>query len=103
MAAVLSHPLTTIDNVHEALDVYEKIRLPFANGVQRKSRLNGKLMEFTDHRFNNLSANEFDEVTLNNVKEIIYDNWNWAWTTTPEDDRMNALRLLEEKLRKVDS
>ena len=57
LAALLTHPSVTRESIPRALKIYEKIRLPHGNDVQRRSRENGKLYEFAaDERFPHLST-----------------------------------------------
>ncbi|KLO12920.1 FAD/NAD-binding domain-containing protein [Schizopora paradoxa] len=116
LAALLTHPSVTRDSIPRALKIYEKIRLPHGNDVQRRSRENGKLYEFAaDERFPHLStvstttagatATDTSETDVRGidanrlVKEIgeaAVENWKWAWTTDVETDKMEAIRMLEE-------
>ncbi|KAH8111730.1 FAD/NAD-binding domain-containing protein [Phellopilus nigrolimitatus] len=104
LASILAHPLTTLESLPAALKVYEAIRLPHANDVQRRSRENGKLYEFTDPRFADLdlgdgaTSSESDMQTLRKIGDAIFENWKWAWTTDIEDDRKKATALLEERV-----
>ncbi|KAI5117035.1 hypothetical protein M0805_002251 [Coniferiporia weirii] len=54
--ALLAHPLTTSSTLRRALKVYEEVRLPHANMVQRLSAENGRLNQFDDPRFSELSS-----------------------------------------------
>ncbi|KAH8111733.1 FAD/NAD-binding domain-containing protein [Phellopilus nigrolimitatus] len=104
LASILAHPLTTLASLPAALKVYEAIRLPHANDVQRRSRENGKLYEFADPRFADLdlggetNSSESDMQTLWKIGDAAVENWKWAWTTDIEDDRKKAIALLEERL-----
>ncbi|KAH8111735.1 hypothetical protein DFH11DRAFT_575240 [Phellopilus nigrolimitatus] len=104
LAAILAHPLTTLESLPAALKVYEEIRLPHGNDVQPRSRVTGKLYEFADPRFANLNlgggttASESDVAKLRKIGDAIVENWKWAWTTDIEDDRKKAIALLEERV-----
>ncbi|KAH8111716.1 FAD/NAD-binding domain-containing protein [Phellopilus nigrolimitatus] len=104
LASILAHPLTTLASIPAALKVYETVRLPHANDVQRRSRENGKLYEFADPRFADLNlgggtiSSEPDPQTLWKLGDAIFENWKWAWTTDIEDDRKKAIALLEERV-----
>ena len=56
LAALLAHHGTTLSTLPTALKVYESIRLPLANNVQRASRDNGLLCTFQDPRTCDIKA-----------------------------------------------
>lgn len=58
LASLLAHPGTTRETLHDALKVYEAVRLPHGLMVQRLSRLNGRLFEFVDPRFVDFDSEE---------------------------------------------
>ncbi|KAH8111732.1 FAD/NAD-binding domain-containing protein [Phellopilus nigrolimitatus] len=104
LASILAHPLTTLASIPAALKVYETVRLPHANDVQRRSRENGKLYELADPRFADLdlsggtNSSKSDMQTLWKMGNTAFENWKWAWTTDIEDDRKKAIALLEERV-----
>lgn len=107
-----------IDNVHEALQVYEAIRLPAANKIQAWSRTVGRLDQFIDPRVSRLiekgpngsgTPGNFSDTTaeskssgeqqgLEELKDLMLQYWQWAWTTDPEVDRQLAIELLIKQL-----
>ena len=97
LAAVLGQHLTAgrdRRSLEAALLAYEAVRLPLAIDVQRRSRLNGRLFDFLDvPDSDNLTADD-----LKSVAEKVKKNWEWAWTTNAEDDKLRALQILKEKL-----
>lgn len=97
MSALLTHPLTTPATLPTALRVYEQVRLPHANGVMQRSRENGLMYEFNDPRFAALAESE-DPAALQAVATQIERNWEWAWTTSVEDDVRHAVEMLEKAL-----
>ncbi|KAI5117342.1 hypothetical protein M0805_001947 [Coniferiporia weirii] len=105
LSALLAHPLTTLSTLRTALKVYEKVRLPHGNEVQRLSAENGRLREFDDARFSGLIMDLHDKTTqpsstdagkLWEIGHTMIENWKWAWTTDIEDDRERAIALLKE-------
>jgi len=102
------------------MQIYESVRLPYANGVLQRSRENGRLYELSDTRFANVdftgveaagidgvdgkSQPEVEQAKphsgslkkLHELGEIVTDNWKWAWTTDAEGDRLRAIQMLEE-------
>lgn len=97
LAAVLGQHLTAgrdRRSLEAALLAYEAVRLPLAIDVQRRSRLNGRLFDFLDvPDSDNLTADD-----LKSVAEKVKKNWEWAWTTNAEDDKLRALQILKEKM-----
>ena len=67
LAALLAHPSTTLSTLPTALKVYESIRLPFANRVQKASRNNGLLTSFQDPRTSNIDFSGIFFILLNDA------------------------------------
>lgn len=108
LGLLLGHPSVTLDKVPIALAVYQQIRLPFANRIQRLSELAGWVTSFQDPYSAQFVTPENDaciECTGEDVgrlwniwHEVIINNWKWAWTTSAEEENGKALKLLEERL-----
>ena len=89
-----------------SLKVYEQIRLPRANSVLMKSRDNGKMYSLSYPGCRPEDLFEIDENgglqlgagKVERMEKIFDAQWAWAWTTTIEDDRNQAMRLLDEVL-----
>jgi salicylate hydroxylase len=92
--------------LERALKVYEQVRLPLANSVLVKSRDNGRMysLSYPGCRAEDLfEAGEDGKPRpragkVERMEKILNDQWSWAWTTTIEDDRDKAMRLLDEVL-----
>ena len=106
LAMLLSHPLTTLQTLPEVLKIFETVRLPHGNMVQRLSRLNGKLYEFGDPRYadligeNAMTDKERSSGDYERLKELgneIARNLEWTWSTDVDDDKEVAVALLIEK------
>ena len=92
--------------LEHAFKVYEQVRLPLANSVLMKSRDNGRMycLSYPGCRPEDLF--EMDEdgrlqlgaEKVERMEKILDAQWSWAWTTTIEDDRDQAMRLLDEVL-----
>ena len=92
--------------LEHAFRVYERVRLPLANSVLMKSRDNGRMycLSYPGCRPEDLF--EMDEDgrlqlgagKVEKMEEIVGAQWSWAWTTTVEDDRDQAMQLLDEVL-----
>ena len=68
-----------------------------------RSRHNGRLFEFIDPEAVDLRntvvrEDESSKARLSALAHVIEDNWSWAWTTTPVDDKDAALRLLQQRV-----
>ncbi|TFK44427.1 FAD/NAD-P-binding domain-containing protein [Crucibulum laeve] len=74
-----------LENVYAALDAYEKVRLPVANGVLRGSYESGMMYEF------NSSLGEKYE----SLGPAIQRQWDWISSTSVEDDVVRALHLFK--------
>ncbi|TDL26549.1 salicylate hydroxylase [Rickenella mellea] len=111
-----SNTKTRTTMLHEALKIYDAIRRPAGNDVQRRSRINGFLYEFNDARFpevfplilghgaagdNADNTGEKDKERLKHMGEEIEKNWEWAWRTEAETQKDEALRMLEERATRV--
>ena len=108
LGSLLGHPKVTLETVSDALKIYEAIRLPHANEVQRRSAQAGWLLSFQDP----ISAQILDDPSGKVSKECTGDDigklwetghtlitrWMWAWSTDIESDRARAMDLLEKKL-----
>ena len=92
--------------LEHAFKVYEQIRLPLANSVLMKSRDNGRMYSLTYPGCTPEDLFEIDENgrlqlgagKVERMEKIFDAQWSWAWTTTIEDDRDQAMRLLDEAL-----
>ena len=106
LAGLLAHAKTTRSTLPEALKVYEAVRLPHANDVQRRSRRNGRLFELMTEELGSvpdpvlsLDSEEDENVAkLRQFGDAITENWEWAWKTDVDDDLERALRMLEERV-----
>lgn len=104
LGALLCHPLTTVETLPIALKVYEEIRLHHGNDVIKRSRRNGQLFEFYQADFQDLRNTNVEEndlkakARLDSLNEAVEKNWEWAWTTSPVDDKEAALALLQKRI-----
>lgn len=107
LGALLTHPQTTCATLRRTIEVYQQVRLPRANDVQRRSVINGQLYAYRDARFAHFvspdglstrSCTSEDAGRLWEIGHAAVENWKWAWTTSIEDERRHAIDLLEEKI-----
>ena len=98
LGAILADPSTTLTTLSMALKVYEEIRLPFANDIQRRSMESSDMFTFSDPRFTSLdNATEADMGKLWDFGFTVVESWKWAWTTDVEGDKNRAIALLRER------
>jgi salicylate hydroxylase len=76
--------------------VYNAIRQPFANFVQRASRAHGLLYQFNAPGFEDVQVNDKSVTAerLSMLGDLIVDDWEYAWSTTAEGDLKKALKDL---------
>lgn len=107
LGSLLGHSSVTLASLPVALKVYEQIRLPFANEVQRRSAEAAWRQSFQDPMcsiFDAANANGSRECTADDVGRLweighaSAERLKWNWTTTIEDDRAQAMKILEEQL-----
>lgn len=109
LGSLLGHPSVTLDILPVVLEIYEQIRLPFANDVQRRSAESAWRQSFQDPiclKFDAPGEVRSRECTggdigrLWEVGHASADSIKWCWTTDVEDDRVRAMEKLEEFLNK---
>lgn len=107
LGTLLGHPAVTLETVPIALKLYEQLRLPLANEVQRRSLQAAWTVSFQDPRYEDFDAPDGETTTectgddigrLWEMGHTMITDWMWAWTTDAEDVRVRAIKLLEEKL-----
>ncbi|KAF5379482.1 hypothetical protein D9615_006637 [Tricholomella constricta] len=94
LATLLGHPSTTRETLHRALHIFDVVRRPKALEVAEKSRRNGQLFMLQDQSFEALSKKAIQD-TLSALSEEFTKTWEWAWTTSIDEDLQEALRLLQ--------
>lgn len=108
LGSLLGHSSVTLDSLPIALKVYEQVRLPFANEVQRRSAeaawrqslQDPSMCAFLDVQGTDKSKEcTGDDVgKLWEIGHAITDRMKWIWTSSAEDDRVQAMKVLEERL-----
>ena len=104
LGAVLASPFVTLKTLPQALKIYEEIRLPFANKIQRDSNATGDVLMFHDPRFSSLlgyarddGETEVDQGKLWEIGHEFTELWKYAWTTDVEDEKDRAIARLEQE------
>lgn len=105
LGAILANPLVTLKTLPQALKIYEEVRLPFANKIQRDSNACGDVLMFHDPRFSGLRGQarddgetEVDQGKLWEIGHEFTELWKYAWTTDVEDEKDLAMTRLEQEL-----
>ena len=96
MGRLLAHDNVTVENVRNALDIYDVVRKPVASKVADLSRLCGSCYDF--HYIPESITKAGVEVdSLEGLKllcDVIYSAWSFNWTGTPEDEWVQAEKML---------
>lgn len=99
-AYILAHLLLKSFNqgpfdILKIVDIYSKVRQPFANFVAKASVDQGRNYEFTTSDFDEVQEGDvLPEETLLRLGEKIIDNWKWTWNSSVTTDLEKALSLL---------
>ncbi|KAI0741323.1 FAD/NAD(P)-binding domain-containing protein [Daedaleopsis nitida] len=101
LAAVLGDPRTTFRTLDRALRVYDTVRRPFALRIQEASRENGILytLNYPGLTFDRPTAgapSSEDAAKLEEIRDRLQLNWEWAWKTTLDGDVARAVRMLDD-------
>ena len=105
LGSLLGHPSVPLASLPAVLKIYEQVRLPFANEVQRRSAEAAWRQSFQDPMcsiFDAPDGTRSRECTGDDVGKLweighaAADSLKWNWTTSVEDDRVRAMNLLEE-------
>jgi hypothetical protein len=95
LATLLGHPRTTLESASFALQIYDRVRRPFANKVAEFSRLSGQYytLKFEGVDFDDITGQELQD-QLRNLGEALAEVWKWSWTTTLDEAAESAIRML---------
>lgn len=98
LAALLSNPLTTLEMIPVALEIYDTIRRPLGNDVQARSAQQGRYYELSAEEFGDLAGESSPTERVKELAKAVNDNMSWVWKTEASLDRTRALDLLETRL-----
>lgn len=96
MATALSKA-HTLKNVPEALKIYDEVRRPFSQHIQRLSLRTGisQLMTKTGE----VPVGEtFEYGELEDDPEVLRQYYGWSWTTSVMPDRDRTLEMCQERI-----
>ncbi|KDQ56872.1 hypothetical protein JAAARDRAFT_36352 [Jaapia argillacea MUCL 33604] len=101
LSALLTDPLCTRATLRNTLEIYNTVRLPMANRILEGSRSNGMMYEFNSPGYSQDELHSKEEIgwdmgKLKQLGEEFESRWMWAWTTTAEGDKQEALKMLSD-------
>ncbi|EPQ52859.1 FAD/NAD P-binding domain-containing protein [Gloeophyllum trabeum ATCC 11539] len=107
LATLLTHPGCTREMLPEALKIYDSIRRPFSQSVLQSSKDVGLMYEFswpgfTDEDIMRKAADgsmHLDIEALHRLGELAAEVQAWSWRSTIEDDRKQAIEMLEKSVK----
>ncbi len=95
LGRILTHPAVHLGNVHEALQVYQKVRLPIANAAVERSRTTGLIYEFNYPAAFGCHDEDTSEADMTErFIDAVYGQWTWQWEGLPTEDWAKAEELL---------
>lgn len=98
LARLLAHPLTTVKTLPIALYIYDKLRLPFANGIVKTARTLGRLYEFQDADPPPPTSSDAKLWAERWGAEVL-GYWDWQWDgDRPEKDWEVAEGMLKQSV-----
>ncbi|KLO20389.1 FAD/NAD-binding domain-containing protein [Schizopora paradoxa] len=103
LGRILAHPAVNLRNVEEALQVYQKARLPIANAVVERSRTTGLLYELNyPAALGCLDEDATEGDLVENFIDSVYGQWTGQWEGLPSEDWARAEALLINTLGRSD-
>ena len=95
LGRLLTHPLTNLAHVPEALRIYQSIRLPYGHTILRRAQATGKHCEFD-------APGEYDGAECTDEPERLAalgkklaEQWSWQWQEHFDDQWEEAEAALE--------
>ncbi|KAF8438426.1 hypothetical protein L210DRAFT_3481584 [Boletus edulis BED1] len=93
LGRLLTHELTHLENIADALKMYEEVRLPFANSIIQRSRDVGRYYSFSVSRDGPVPSRDSPE-DLDYLRKSIEDAWAWQseieWVWGDAEQRWRA-------------
>lgn len=100
LATLLAQPETQPPLLGDALSIYDALRRPFSQHVQRLSFRLGEVYWLDTPRTARYPAGPGVDIALDDLHAVhaeIVDLHRWTWTTTLSADRERAVRMLGER------
>ncbi|KAI0764161.1 FAD/NAD-P-binding domain-containing protein [Trametes elegans] len=103
LATILAHPGVTLTNVARVLEVYDRIRRPAAQEVQRRSRANGMLYELCAGGWEGVSKDQsraggFPQEVLGELGRRIEREMDWMLSGSVKVGREEAVEMVRRAL-----
>ena len=102
LATALAHASVTRANLPTALSIYDAVRRPFSQGVQRRSDWNGMTYQLrrAGSGWEGVSEEEsragrYARERLDAIAEEVRAQMRWQFETTVEDDRARLAEMLQ--------
>lgn len=100
LAALLAQPQAGKTTLSQILQVYDQVRRPVSQKVLQLSYDQGLMMCFQSTKMKDFSVqdSQTDKISPDVLKELSRDlngALEWAWTTSPADDRDRAVELFQ--------
>jgi salicylate hydroxylase len=94
----------TIRDIPKVLRVYDAVRRPFALEVCRRSHLNGSYYtgnnpDFKYRLAESLPGTPEHAALLHELGQAVQTNWQWAWTTSFDDNMEQGLVMLKKLMK----
>ncbi|KZP25870.1 FAD/NAD(P)-binding domain-containing protein [Athelia psychrophila] len=98
LAALLSHSKCTLASLPCVLHIYDAVRRPKATAVWHLSRTNGMIDEFAGAGYEHIGTNDgnVSSETLAKMAKETEKNYDWAWKTSAETDREEAVSMVSK-------
>lgn len=96
LAALLANSKCKPSSLPHALQIYDQIRQPKGNYVLNSSRANGLIYELNGAGTEDIGPHD-DSVPKEKLEGLGKEasmHWDWAWSTSAEEDRKKALAML---------
>lgn len=103
LACLLSQEELSPRTLPLALQVYDEVRRPIAQEVQRRSLEAGKAFSFNGRSMSGVSREESamgsaSLEALQDVNRELDEISHWTWTSVAAEDRDTAIRLFRQRL-----
>ncbi|KAI0793194.1 FAD/NAD(P)-binding domain-containing protein [Abortiporus biennis] len=86
LASLLGRTCVTRENIPKVLQAYEAVRLPLVNEVLRGSKFAGRMYEFDSFYGDDYAS----------LASAIKHQWDWLFTSPPEEAIQTALKMIHD-------
>jgi len=98
LGRLLVDDLVNAENVHDALRIYETVRMPVARKAADVSRMCGDCydLNYIPDSVREAGVEITSDEGLKSISEAIYTAWTFGWTGLPEDEWLQADAMLKD-------